>query len=109
MNSVTTFLTSNATVYSLLICLGFIGADTLLGWIKAWKDGTFDFSKVPMFLASNVFPYMGGLIILALFSSFVAELQPVFYAGVALVSAKFGKDAIQGKLLALFNASDTPA
>lgn len=91
-----------AIFYSLLTCLGFIICDTLLGFIKAWKDSEFDLSLAPQFLKSNIFPYIGGLIILASFSLMIEEMVSIFYIAVGLVMVKFGKEIIIEKVKGLF-------
>jgi len=103
MDTIMNFFAENtAILYSLLTCLGFITCDALLGWIKGYKEDNFDLSLVPQFLKTNVFPYMGGLIILAFFSCLIPDLISVFYVAVGLVSLKFGKEAILEKAKGLF-------
>jgi len=97
------FAENSAIFYSLLTCLGFIFCDTLLGYAKAWKEGNFDLSLAPKFLVSNIFPYIGALIILALFSLFIEDMISLFYIAVGLVMVKFGKEIITEKIKALFN------
>ena len=87
----------------LLVVLASILLDTLLGILIAVKIKTFDVSKLPQFLASNVLPYIGGLIILAVFANLVAELQYLFYTAVTLVTVKFSKEALLDKLTVLFS------
>lgn len=87
---------------SLLVALGSIVLDMLLGVGMGIKSGTFSLSKLPKFLASNVVPYIGGLIILAVFANYFSEMEYLFYAGVALVTVKFSKEALLDKLTALF-------
>jgi len=86
---------------SLLISLASILLDTIMGILISIKAKTFDVSKLPQFIAGNVFPYMGGLIILAVFANYVPDLAYLFYAGVALVTVKFSKEALIDKLKTL--------
>lgn len=86
---------------SLLISLASILLDMIIGVLISVKDKTFSISKFPQFLATSVMPYMGGLIILALFANYVPDLAYLFYAGVALVTVKFSKEALLDKLKTL--------
>lgn len=92
----------NPILNGLLVCLAFILLDTIMGWIKALKEGAFSWATVPQFIKTNIFPYVGGLIILALFSMLVPELEAVYYIAVAAVSVKFGVEAIKEKMLSIF-------
>ena len=51
--------------------------DALLGAICAVKEGEFDLRKLPQFLATNVFPYCGGLLLLSLAASLLPSLFTV--------------------------------
>jgi len=86
----------------LLVVLAAIMLDTLLGILLSVKLKTFSTSVLPQFLANNVLPYIGGLLILAVFANYVPDMAYLFYAGVALVTAKFSKEALIDKLQALF-------
>lgn len=83
---------------SLVVALTAIFLDMILGVLISIMDKTFDFSILPRFLATNVMPYAGGLIILALFASYVSEWEYVYYTGVGLVAVKFTKEALIEKL-----------
>lgn len=83
------------------ISVGFIFADVIVGWIKAILNKEFDISKAPQFLATNIFPYIGGLIIIGLMANFISEIKPIFFALTALVDLKFGKEIIIEKILGL--------
>jgi energy-coupling factor transporter transmembrane protein EcfT len=96
-------MTIDSTILnSLLVVLASILLDMLMGVCIAIKTGTFSLSKLPKFLASNVVPYIGGLIILAVFANYVSEMEYLFYAGVGLVTVKFSKEALVDKLTTLF-------
>lgn len=47
--------------------LGLVLLDLLLGIILSIKQGNFDVRKLPQFLTSGVLPYVGSLMMLALF------------------------------------------
>lgn len=96
-------MTIDATILnSLLVVLASILLDMVMGVCIAIKTGTFSLSTLPKFLASNVVPYIGGLIILAVFANYVSEMEYLFYAGVGLVTIKFSKEALADKLTTLF-------
>lgn len=96
-------MTIDSTILnSLLVALASILLDMLMGVCIAIKIGTFSLSTLPKFLASNVVPYVGGLIILAVFANYLSDLNYLFYAGVGLVTVKFSKEALIDKLKTLF-------
>jgi len=104
VTTLTNFFTSNSTIlYGLYISLGLIVVDTLVGYLLAYKEGTFDWSKAPQALSTNVVPYIGGLILLAFFALINSDLESVFWLGCAGVSIKFGKEIIVEKVKKLFN------
>ncbi len=79
--------------------------DSVLGIIKAIRRGEFDASKLPEFLAQDVFPYVGGLGVVAAAAQFLgAPFTEIFYAVGALVAVKYLAD-IKNKLKALFSVS----
>lgn len=79
-------LTTLATI------LGLILADTVLGILLSLKQGKFAWSKLGQFMASNLFPYAGGLLVLALFSSSNTALATLFFTIAATTSVKFLAD-----------------
>jgi len=104
MNTLVSFFSTNSTIlYGLYVSLGFIATDTLVGWLLAYKEGNFDWSKAPQSLATNILPFVGGLIILAFFALINSDLESVFWIGCAGVSVKFGKEIIVEKVKKLFN------
>lgn len=74
--------------------LGLILGDTLLGVFVAIKNGEFSFSKLAQFVQSSLIPYLGGLLVLALFSNSNAELSAIFFTIAAAITAKFVADII---------------
>ena len=76
--------------------------DSFLGIIKAIRRGEFDASKLPEFLAKDVFPYIGGLGVVALAAEFLGSpFSEIFFAVGALVAVKYLAE-IKAKLKALF-------
>ena len=67
---------ADGVLYSFIVVAVAIVIDTLLGAIKAAKDDydSFDFRKLPKFLAAGILPYVGGLSILALAAEFVGDV-----------------------------------
>ena len=74
---------------SLLLVLSVIVADTLLGIIRAIARQEFDVRVLPQFLQTSVFPYVGSLIALAVFSFFVPEIKALLLAASAFLLAKY--------------------
>ena len=79
---------------SLLAVIAIIILDTLFGIIFAIKAGEFDLSKLPQFLAKNIFPYCGGLLLLALAAEYLGGIwrDYIFYLLCVPVAAKFVKE-----------------
>jgi len=108
INMLVGFFSSNSTIINgLYVSLGFIITDTIFGYLLAYKEGVFDWSKAPQALATNIAPYMGGLILLAFLSLISSELESVFWVATAGVSVKFGKEIIMEKVKKLFNLGDS--
>lgn len=94
---------SSEIIVSLIVVLCSILLDTLLGIMVSIKNGEFSINTLPKFIATNVFPYVGGLVLLAGFAYFITSFQYLFYAGVAIVTAKFCKEALLEKISKLFS------
>jgi hypothetical protein len=75
-------------INSFLLVMGLVGCDFVLGVIASLKAGDFSFQKLPEFLQKNIFPYVGGLLVLALFSVTNPEIQVLFYSAVAATTFK---------------------
>lgn len=76
-------------LYTLLAALSVIFIDTLLGIVKAIAAGDFDLRYLPKFLQTALLPYVGSLLILAVFAVLVAEIKALLMASAAFVIAKF--------------------
>ena len=98
-----TTLFSTLIVQSLLVVLAVIFVDAILGVMLSIKTKTFSLSILPDFLVSNIFPYVGGLIVLALLSVYMAELEYLYWFAATVVTAKFSKEALLDKITALFS------
>ena len=81
--------------------LALILADFILGVLLSFKNGTFDAKKLAQFMETSFVPYIGGLLILALFSSTDPALEVLFFTISAAVYAKFLAD-IKDKFSQLF-------
>ena len=81
--------------------LGLILANLVLGVLLAIKTNTFDVRKLPQFLETNLLPYIGGLLVLALFSNMDPTLSILFFTISAAVYAKFLAN-IKDQLVQLF-------
>lgn len=69
-----------------------IVADAVLGILKTFKpdNENFDLRKLPQFLSENVFPYIGGLIVLGVVAEFAnGPITVLFYTASVTVAAKF--------------------
>lgn len=79
--------------------------DTLLGVILSIRAGTFDVRKLPQFMVTNLLPYAGGLLILALAGwvagDYSTQLLAIFYAAAAATGAKFLAEA-KDKVIQIF-------
>jgi len=96
-----TFMTVQVAI-TLSTVLSLVLADFILGVLASFRSGTFSLSKLPMFMETSLVPYLGGLLVLAFFSSANTELGVLFFTVAATVSAKFLAD-ITAKVSQLFS------
>ena len=89
-------------IQSLVVCVASIGLDFILGILISIKESTFTISKLPQTIGKNIFPFVGGLIILALLGNYIDEFNAVYYVGAGLVTLKFSKEALIDKIKILF-------
>ena len=85
-----------------------IATDAAFGWIFAVAKGTFDIRLVPQFLRTNLFPYMAALLLLAIVTLAAPEYKPVFFFMCAIVTGKFGVEALKDKLTQFFKPANEP-
>jgi hypothetical protein len=75
------------------VVLVLILLDSLLGIILSIKARIFNVRKLPQFLATNLLPYVGGLLVLALATyvagDYSAQVAAIFFAAAAATAAKF--------------------
>jgi len=88
---------------SLVVCLASIGLDFVLGVLISIKESTFNISKLPQTIGKNIFPYVGGLLVLALLGNYINEFNAIFYVSAGLVALKFSKEALIDKIKTLFS------
>ena len=93
---------SSVIFKSLIAVLVTILLDFVLGVLVSIKDRTLQLSVLPQFIATNLFPYVGGLVVLALLSVYLAQLEYLYYAAAGLVALKFSKEALLDKIKELF-------
>lgn len=91
------YLIDSKVLTTLGTALGLVLIDLLLGIFLSMKQGNFDVRKLPQFLTSGVLPYVGSLLMLALFVGSIPAIAAVFYSSAASVVAKFMVD-IKDKL-----------
>ena len=82
--------------------LGLILADFIFGVLVSLRNGNFSASKLPQFVETSLIPYIGGLLVLALFSNANAELGALFFTIAATITVKFLAD-ITTKVTQLFS------
>ncbi len=73
-----------------VLCL--VLADFVLGVLTSLRSGTFNLSKLPQFIETSLVPYVGGLLVLAFFSSVNTTLEVLFFSVTATITAKFLAD-----------------
>ncbi|KLU63438.1 hypothetical protein CEB3_c02010 [Peptococcaceae bacterium CEB3] len=95
------FMAENVLI-TLETVLALVLADFVLGVLVSLKQGTFNLSKLPRFVETSLIPYIGGLLVLALFSKTNAELGALFFTIAATITAKFLADIV-AKVSQLFN------
>jgi len=88
-----------------IVVVVLIVVDLLLGVLVSFKQGKFDLSQLPAFLESDIIPSLGGLLILAVASALVSQLQALYFAAAAAAAAKYLKD-IKDKATVLFGPLD---
>lgn len=81
-------------VYTLLVVMGLIIVDTLLGVVKAVSSGSFDVRLLADYLKTGVLPYVGALVILGAGALYVQPelLGTVFAASALATILKFAAD-----------------
>lgn len=101
------FLTNIDTniILGIKICLIAILGDTAVTWLLAFIEGEFDIRKAPQFIKTNVLPYIGGLLIVAILAITDVNYMPVFIAITSIITAKFGVEIIKDKLIAYFQGN----
>lgn len=87
-------------VYTLLAALAVIVVDTLIGIVRAVAAGDFDVRYLPKFLQTAVLPYVGSMLILAVFSVFIAEIKALLMISAGFVIPKFLAE-IKDKLVSM--------
>ncbi|HBC94317.1 MAG TPA: hypothetical protein DCZ10_15820 [Pelotomaculum sp.] len=97
-----------AVLIGLKVAFFAILGDAALGWLFAFSQGSFDIREVPRFLRTNLLPYMGALVITALLSLLGDDYKAVFFVVTAIVTAKFGVEALKDKLVRYFKPTSEP-
>lgn len=82
--------------------LGLILADFIFGVLVSLRNGNFSTSKLPQFVQTSLIPYIGGLLVLALFSNANAEFGALFFTITATITVKFLADIV-AKVSQAFN------
>ena len=95
MNGEFDFILELSVWRAVMVVVAIIVADAIAGILKTFRPGEedFDIRKLPQFIATNVLPYAGGLIVLALVANFIGEaFEHAFYAVSLLVMAKYAAE-----------------
>ena len=90
-----------------LIVVTAILLDAVVGILKTFKkeNENFDIRKLPQFVATNVFPFVGGLVILAVVAECVGQpYDGLFYPIAVAVLVKYVAE-IKDKLANLFGVN----
>ena len=95
-------LMGSKVLITLETVLGLILADFIFGVLLSMRNKNFSFSKLHEFVETSLVPYIGGLLVLALFSSVNTELGALFFTIAATITAKFLADIVT-KAGQLFN------
>lgn len=80
------------SVYIVVVFL--IAIDTLFGWILAISRGEFEISKAPQFLRTNVLPYAGPLMLLAIGAMALDSIKVIYFPSAASAGASFISDIV---------------
>jgi urea transporter len=91
-----------AVLIAIKVAVLTILADAVIGWIIALALGVFDIRKVPQFLQTNLFPYVAVLLVLAAMTLVDDGYKVLFFAVTALITVKFGTEALKDKLFNYF-------
>ena len=76
--------------------------DAFFGILKALEAKIFDLRKLPAFVAANIFPYIGGLVVVGVLAEYVGEpYRALFYLIAVFVGGKYLAE-IKDKVAALF-------
>ena len=98
------FITELTVWNALLIVVVAIVLDAVIGALTTLKSGmaAFDIRMLPQFVATNIFPYVGGLVVLALVAEFIGNpYDAIFYPVAAAVAVKYIAE-IKDKVYVLF-------
>ena len=87
-------LMGSKVLITLETVLGLILADFIFGVLLSMRNKNFSFSKLPEFVETSLVPYIGGLLVLALFSNVNTELDALFFTIAATITAKFLADIV---------------
>ncbi len=88
-------------LYSFVTVLSLIVIKTVLTWIIAFQLEEFDIREAPRFLVTNVYPYLAGLLVLAIPSLWIPSVKVVYYAVTAAVISKYFAE-IKDRAVALY-------
>jgi hypothetical protein len=83
------FSIDSAVVQAVLFAVSAIVIDAVLGWIWAYAQGEFDLRKMPQFLRTNIFPYIGALLVLWAFSTYMEQIKVLLLAAAGFILMKF--------------------
>ena len=90
-----------------LIVVAAIIVDAIVGVLATFKkeNENFDIRKLPQFVASNIFPYVGGLVVLATVAEYIGTpYDGIFYPIAGAVLLKYLAE-IKDKLVNLFGVA----
>lgn len=98
-----TYSLDMAVVWAFVTVLVLIMLDTLLGIILAFSRSEFDPRKLPQFLRTNILPFAGALMLLAIGAMSLDVIKALYFASVAAATAKFLAE-LKDKLFVIFGS-----
>lgn len=93
LSYLTSFVTPRALI-ALETVLSLVLANFVLGVFVALKQGQFAWGKLAQYVQTSLVPYVGGLLVLSLFSNSNTELATVFFTVAGTIAAKFLADVL---------------
>lgn len=95
------FVIDMIVVWAFVTVLVLIGLDTLMGVLLAFTRNEFDPRKLPQFLRTNILPYAGALMLLAIGAMSLDVIKALYFASVSAATIKYLAE-LKDKLVSIF-------